>query len=162
MSFSELFEIKFLVLLFFSVVSCFSSEAQINDPVGRLLTDIRVGGLLDSNDAEYRKVLTRLLAGSRYSSRLNINGPAAEGYINFYLIDPMAAYRVNIPANVATAKLFGNCGYLGANNAIACDSSVFSKFSKTINWLPKYLQLSQLKKLLPIANLLSLGCWGMN
>ena len=76
------------------------------------------------------KILSILLAQTRFADHLNLNGRLEDPALNVYLLAPHLQRRESVPDVFFRAGVFGNCAYVGVSNAIICDSDFLSAFLK--------------------------------
>ena len=106
------------------------SEAQLRP----ILVVLQSKEYLSSQTAEYRELLTELVAKSGLRLKLNINSLAQEHSINFLLLAPDINDKPDLPLLLFTPlaqDLLHNCNYVGFSNTIICSQDFIDSFFNT-------------------------------
>lgn len=101
---------------------------QTEGEIRNIIAKVQQKELQASELGDLPKILSILVANTKFSGRVNVNGTLEQSKLNVYILAPHLGTRPDAPEEFFAAGVFDNCAYTGIENTIICDSDFLSGF----------------------------------
>jgi hypothetical protein len=127
---------RFELLTVLSILVASPLAASSQSPAGDLSGNIALQVVTEAQNKDVQatdlgnipKILSILVTTTKFANHVNLNGKLQDSSLNIYVLAPRLKQRESVPDAFLKASVFGNCGFVGVDNAIVCDSDFLSGF----------------------------------
>jgi hypothetical protein len=127
---------RFELLTVLSILVASPMAASSQSPAGDLSGNTALQVVTEAQNTDVQatdlgnipKILSILVTTTKFANHVNLNGKLQDSWLNIYVLAPGLKQRKSVPDAFLKASVFGNCGFVGVDNAIVCDSDFLSGF----------------------------------